>query len=259
MIRVRPARICKLLIGQTAFFRFGDGPESRLAVYQQQRLLLFTVAIPAPEKPWLTECFSICHDTMARYALRIGADLLTIHQRRLGHVSRFPHVEKFNVRDYLDRYDRVLFLDSDVFIKPTAPNIFDICGETNKLYILDQVDHLDGYPDVKNWHDYCHAFLRSKSPAMPRIYYNTGVMLMSRQHQGIFDTQGYFDGPAWEQEFLIYRIVQRGDAVAKLPWEFNTILRYSTAAHKEQAHFLHLGQDAKMAAAPLWKRYYAAV
>lgn len=218
--------------------------------------LIFTVAITSDDMPWLEECYSVCHDTITRYARRIGADFFALTQRRLESLSPFPHVEKFNVKDWLDAYDQVLFIDSDVFIKPAAADIFAACPDRDAIAILDQVDHLDGFPDVREWHDQCHAFLRQKRPTMPRVYFNTGVMMLSSRHRELFDTSHYFDGPAWEQEFLITRLFDTGVSIAKLPVEFNTFFNYSSDEDKRRAHFLHLGQAAKVYAKPLQRHYY---
>lgn len=68
--------------------------------------------------------------SISNYASRIGIPVEIIESRLFP--SNLPlHVEKFQIANLLNRYDRILYLDLDILINPAAPNIFDVHKKTD--------------------------------------------------------------------------------------------------------------------------------
>ena len=62
------------------------------------------------------------------YAKKVGADFDIVYGDRnvsKGDLMYF----KFKMYDYLDIYDRVLFVDADILIKNISPDIFEVVPE----------------------------------------------------------------------------------------------------------------------------------
>ena len=72
---------------------------------------------------------TLTHPTIRRYADRIGADFIAITEQKVSLTT--PHWEKFQLLDYLNDYDRILYVDTDVLIRKNCPNIFDAVPETH--------------------------------------------------------------------------------------------------------------------------------
>ena len=87
-----------------------------------------------------SKLYDYCTESVRAYAERIGADYICQKEpilkikpnpftsnrskeavERLGYL---PIYEKENAFDYLDRYDRIAIIDSDVWVRPEAPSIF---------------------------------------------------------------------------------------------------------------------------------------
>ncbi len=81
---------------------------------------------------------------MARYAKRINADFLVVQERKYSLLLRgyvngdLPVYEKFRLADFLEQYDRVLYLDSDILITPQARDIFAEFSNPKFFYAYDE-------------------------------------------------------------------------------------------------------------------------
>jgi lipopolysaccharide biosynthesis glycosyltransferase len=102
--------------------------------------LIYQVAVGNPP-PF----YQVCIDSVASYVQQVNdhpmeANIDHIVQReptiRLRPVNShrselaverygyLPHFEKANMFNYLDEYDQIVYIDADIFIKDSAPNIF---------------------------------------------------------------------------------------------------------------------------------------
>lgn len=117
----------------------------------------------------------LTHPTLKKYAEKIDADFIIINSCKTT-----PHWEKFKIYNMLNKYDRILYLDTDLIVRDDCPDIFEIVPynqigafneakftqreysiiETAKAYGID--------PSRINWNG---------------KYYNTGVMLFSKCHK----------------------------------------------------------------------------
>ena len=139
----------------------------------------------------------LTHPLMKAYAQKIGASFISIEQSS----ASSPHWEKFNgIFSLLNRYERLIYCDTDIIIRDDCPNLFDIVppeqiGLFNELPFtkerreLSLIDACKEYGfTLKDWDG---------------KYYNTGVMVVSRQHKQLFKKpdkeifnfyeQGYFN------------------------------------------------------------------
>lgn len=146
---------------------------------------LFTICIyPNKQSGGIPEEFTFALETFKRYCAKYGLDLIVISERKLSlgyeNVKDSAVLEKFQVYDYLDKYDRILRIDIDTLITHTCPNIFDVVPVDDvgvlfedigkrKQDRIEQVKLIQSrYGEISSWKD---------------GYFNSGVMVMSKVHK----------------------------------------------------------------------------
>jgi lipopolysaccharide biosynthesis glycosyltransferase len=68
----------------------------------------------------------ITHPTLKAYADRIGADFICVDKNTCS----TPHWEKFiNIYKLLIKYERIIYLDTDLIVRDDCPSLFDIVPE----------------------------------------------------------------------------------------------------------------------------------
>lgn len=134
------------------------------------------------------------HPTLKKYAERIGAEFIKIES-----ALTTPHWAKFIIQDLLNKYDRIIYLDTDLIVRDDCPDLFEIVPynqlgafneakftqrefsiiETAKAYGID--------PSKLRWNG---------------KYYNTGVMVISKCHRNLFRKPEVEFSSYYEQGFL---------------------------------------------------------
>lgn len=119
------------------------------------------------------------------YAKKTNSDFIVINDNFEGDIK--SRLRKFEIYKYLDKYDRILFLDDTCIINPNCPDIFELVppellGVTcekppfyNKYNLL--IESLNYYEinniDAPNNKDY--------------IWFNSGLILFSKFHRNLFN------------------------------------------------------------------------
>ncbi len=130
---------------------------------------LVTLCIPlGPNVEWMKAGLP----SKQEYARRIGADFINITDAKLGGSVAS---EKYQVREMLGTYDRILYIDADTFVVPDAPNLFNVVPE----------DHFGAYDEGR---PALYAWLKEGWPDDPcEFYVNNGLFVCSREHAWLFD------------------------------------------------------------------------
>lgn len=138
------------------------------------------------------------HPTIRNYADRVGADFIV-----LDTCKTTPHWEKFRINDLLNKYDRIIYLDTDLIVRDDCPDLFDIVpynqiGAFNEAKFVQREYSLietarayDIDPSMINWNG---------------KYYNTGVMVLSKCHKNILKKPDLEYSNFYEQGYLNLRI-----------------------------------------------------
>jgi alpha-N-acetylglucosamine transferase len=141
---------------------------------------------------------AVTHQSISRYAKNIEADFLVI--TNLTHAT--AHWEKFRIYDLLNRYERILYIDTDVLIKRDCPNLFDIVPK-DMIGAFNEGQYFD-----RKYKD----------------YYNAGVMVIPKCRRNIFSKPESEQGNIYtffEQNFINDRIHLSGYPVYNLSHKFN--------------------------------------
>jgi len=168
---------------------------------------------------------------------------------RLGYL---PIFEKENALSYLGTtHDRVAIIDSDVWIRDGAPDIFDQLGDD--IDFMGVIEH--AAPITTTYARKLLAYAQSQyhDPRFP--FMNMGVMLLNKglrrycpESPGEFlartDFKPFVDGQGsyrWstDQTLLNHWLSSCGARVKPLDWRWNALYGVLHPGSVEQAHFVH--------------------
>lgn len=191
------------------------------------------------------EIFDVCVNSIKEYAKRIGVDFIernSIQDHKLSNEIDYENIimEKFYIRELLNYYDRVLYLDADILIKKDSPDIFKEYSDVNYLYKYNEIKFNNVQYDKQieiarrlyniNW---------SKSNGH-YDFYNAGVMLVSKAQKKVFNynEDNYFvfnELPMIVDEpYLHYNIFRYNIPIKELDKKFNTMIYF-----EDDGWFLH--------------------
>jgi len=236
--------------------------------------LIFQVYVREKDVP----LYDFCVESVKAYADRIGADHYVLTDPRLKIMpdmtrtnrnkqgiiicGYLPILEKENAFDHLGEYDQIAVIDADIYVRESAPNIFDELpsdfdwggvlerdlplteGHRRKIqgYSKDMFDRL---PDVDwNWNSDGAEFM------------NMGVMLFNKsikEHIGDRTAKEFLLQPMFkdfidgmglwkystDQVLLNYWLKKSGAKVKHMDWRWNAMYRGAEDASIPEAHFVH--------------------
>jgi lipopolysaccharide biosynthesis glycosyltransferase len=172
--------------------------------------------------------------TMKQYAERIGAEFAPLDHREHGEAH--GAWEKLQLRELLEKHDRIIWLDVDMIVRRDTPDLFGIVPEG----ILGAVDETPGtFSDsISAMQVQCASEMGIRL-GPPRWSWNAGVMVLSRCHKPIFDPPPKLFGAEylWDQTYFNVRLRTLRLPSMDLGHKFNhTVL---CLRPKSEAHIIH--------------------
>jgi hypothetical protein len=155
----------------------------------------------------------LTHPTIKKYAEKIGADFIIIDKQEISKTT--PQWEKYRLYFLLNTYDRIIYLDTDLLIRDDCPNLFDIIPE-DRIGLFDESRFTDRKGLVKSMAESFGKDIKSYSK-----YYNTGVMVLSRQHKFLFVKPEDETNNFYEQTYFNYSLAIQKTRVKELDYKFN--------------------------------------
>lgn len=152
------------------------------------------------------------------YARRIGAAYVTMGGDTQGWDPAIPDQwMKMKLFQELENYDRIIFLDADIIVHPECPDLIRIVPPTHLgAYNEGTVDGR-GPALVKALQDYK---IQTRRPYMGE-YFNSGVMVLSQVHQGLFALPDEIHNNFWEQSLLNARAFAMHLPMWDIGYKFN--------------------------------------
>jgi len=167
------------------------------------------------------------HRFFQGYADKFGFDFRIISEPQFRYRPNFfrkrrvwLHYEKFQLLNWLDRYERVIYLDSDILIHPECP---DLLAEVPPGH-LGCVADTGGEDAWKRREELSRLEQKwGTLPASGRPYFNGGVLVLDQSHRSLFhlSREDVVSGRWPEQTLLNYRVRQNGTKVHFLDSKFN--------------------------------------
>jgi hypothetical protein len=185
--------------------------------------------------------FAISRPTIEAYAKKIGAEFVHIDKQLISQTS--PHFEKFQIYDLLVKYERIIYIDADAIIRDDCPNLFEIVppnmiGMFNEGRFKDRLNVLLESAKVYG------IKIETKQDIQKYLnkYYNTGVMVMSRQHRDLFQKPVIEDiYHHYEQSHINHTIIKNGIKVFELHHNFNrmNMMDGIIGMHRLNSYIIH--------------------
>ncbi|WP_299414163.1 glycosyltransferase [Acaryochloris sp. IP29b_bin.148] len=117
------------------------------------------------------------------YSSKIGADFYNItHSKVTKENLHHPKLEKFQIYEFLNHYDRILYLDSDMVIHPDCPNLFNLV-DANQLGVVCESSPYFNRDQV--FEEACR-YGGVSYPGHSNDWFNSGMMVISQTHQPLF-------------------------------------------------------------------------
>jgi Glycosyltransferase family 9 (heptosyltransferase) len=175
----------------------------------------------------------LTHPTIRAYADRVGADFLVWTDTS---AYKYPEYKKMEIGALLNTYDRVLYLDTDVIIRPDAPDIFNVVPE-DSLGILEESRYFDRAVSTVQF----MTRIGFNAALWNGKYYNAGIYVCSRCHQDLFvkppTEWDHFRDQSWFNTLISDRKIK----IFPLPHRFNRFVLFDRIFGEERldAWFLH--------------------
>ena len=141
----------------------------------------------------------ITHPIIQRYADKIGADFLVADESDKTLITQ--KWNKFMIYQLLNKYDRIIYVDTDLIIRDDCPNLFDVVP-SDKLGMFNEGKYA---PRLEYIQDASKAYGEDVYKWNGK-FYNSGVMVISRIHKQIFKPPILTDTIETDQPYINLRI-----------------------------------------------------
>jgi lipopolysaccharide biosynthesis glycosyltransferase len=177
---------------------------------------------------------------MEEYAKKCKADF------RYDTVSvEYPLFAKYHVGELLESYERVLYLDCDILVRPDSPNLFEIVPEACYAAFNEGSWCLENEINTraKEVRDIAAVFqCKVEGFNLYRDYYNGGVFLANASHKGLFKidhTDPAMQRITAEQNLLNLRLFSDKVKIYCLPICFNAMPWRWPVQYLWENYFIH--------------------
>ena len=186
------------------------------------------------------------HPLMQAYADKCGVEFVCIQERRV--TERYglsDHYEKFQLFNLLDRYDQILFVDTDILVSPHAPSLFELVPE-HRFAAASEENYSQSARDKQ----LTQQILGAVDWINP--YFNSGLMIFSGAHREVFNplnpwlkqwAMGDFRTKAKnllnDQPFLNHRLNQLSLPLIDLGYRFNHTRVIRQTQTRFHSYFIH--------------------
>jgi len=222
--------------------------------------------------------YDFCTESAKYYCDQIGADhkiqkvpLLYIKpdpfttgrsKEAVSRLGYLPIFEKENAFSWFSEYDQILILDSDVYVKPDAPNIFDALDPNVDFAGVVERE----MPITKQYKDKIINYSAMQYSTLTDVdfdkndlgyeFYNMGLMLMNKsikQHMFGLSPREFIKQPEFkrfvdgqgpwkwstDQTLLNYWLKKQSVNQQHLDWKWNALYSGVEDKYLKDAHFIH--------------------
>lgn len=191
---------------------------------------------------------AVTHPTLRSYADKIGAEFIIINNKTEEDIV--PHFAKLQCQELLMKYDRIIFMDTDIIVRADCPNLFEVVPpEKVGIFMEGQFIPRRKMDLEMASRTYSTPILGIKSPEdWKGEYYNSGVMVVSRCHRTIFtppdfDKMRKVEG-AWdygEQGWINLQLINGSVPIHRLSHRFNrmSVMDEITGEHRLMSFVIH--------------------
>lgn len=186
----------------------------------------------------------LTHPSIKAYAEKIGAEFHVIKERKYQKANPdkdvHPGYEKLQLAEYLDNYDRIIYFDTDLIIRPDTPNLFQFVPMG-----MFSAFNEGGWERsrLKSFVGAQHMFGMAAPASFKDSYYNTGVMVFDKSHKEMFKQPPEFIHHFSEQSWLNLMLARYHVDIRNLHIAYNrmTLLEDLKAIkdHRLESYVIH--------------------
>lgn len=225
-----------------------------------------------------TKLYDYCVESVARYCKKYGFDHIvqkepilkivpdaTVTNRSAaswGRLGYLPICEKENAFNYLDQYDRIAIIDSDIYIRQDAPNIFNELNDGHEFaavverempltreyfykittYSREQYEHLTDVDWKVNFrgYEFMNMGLMIFDSKIKRHFKNeTPAQFLARpEFKRFIDGLGFWKWST-DQTLLNYWIRKDNVHYKAINWRWNALYKGIEDLYLKDSHFIH--------------------
>lgn len=177
----------------------------------------------------------ITHPSIKKYAKKINADFKCIAKQEISKTT--PHWEKFQIYQLLNKYDRIIYIDTDIIIREDCPNLFDIVPK-EMLGMFNEAPFTERSKELLI--DVCKAY-NETLPNWNGKYYNSGIIVLSRYHKDLFKKPDIEIFNFYEQSYLNMIIALKQVRMYDLEYKYNrmTCMDVYTGEERFASYIIH--------------------
>lgn len=181
------------------------------------------------------EMAKITHPLLDRYARRVGADFRVITGQKVSLTT--PHWEKFQVYQFLEEYDRIIFFDTDLIVRGDTPDLFALVPE-GSFGAFNEAPYTGRSSGILETTARAYDIDISKWDGR---YFNTGVLVVSKNHRNIFLKPELEIDHFYEQTYLNSAFLREKAQIFELDYRFNRMACMDRFAndHRLDAYVVH--------------------
>jgi len=208
--------------------------------------------------------YGYVHKVQTKPILKISpfASERSANANRLGYL---PIYEKENAFGYFDRFDKILILDADIYVRDSAPDIFAE-SDTDFAGVAEREMPLTGeyFTKIRKYSEGQYRRLEDVEwcwNANGALFFNMGVMLIDKgivkylngetpeqfirrpEFERFVNGEGHWRWST-DQTLLNWWVKKSGMSVKHLDWRWNAL--YGAVKDVTQAYFVHFFLSAKM-------------
>ena len=184
----------------------------------------------------------LTHPLIADYASRHGADFKVVGQSDRIYPDAHPSYEDFQIPQWLDTYDEIVHLDTDLVIANDTPWLLTQSG--GAMCATDESFFDARAPYLINYAAKCGLPTPTDMEGrmgFPVRYFNLGVFGVTSKDKAIWtDPQGFWNDGMGHQTFINYRIITGKHPVRDLGQDFNALIySWNRYPNHQSAYIIH--------------------
>ena len=190
--------------------------------------------------------------TLVDYGKKVNAEVILITKELIEDVP--PHLQKFQIKDILDNFDRVLYVDADILIHPDCPDLFEMVPADCVGAVPDC--HNGKWGNINRFKEILAVQDKLGNANWRTGYFNSGVIVLSKQHKDLFsnpELREKFNSQFNDQTLINYNLFKNEYNFHPLETRFNGMEINGFSSRVENGnkinafimHFAHEGDKAE--------------
>jgi len=169
------------------------------------------------------ELFRCSLISVKEYAKRINCDYVLVEDKRINH--KHPTFERFDLffnNNWWEKYEHILYLDTDLIVWPDSPDIFKMYTNTTTFKPCE--DRIAKRRSTE-WHkEYVKDIVLKEFPGetLQQNRFNAGVFMLNKHSaNAISKFLDYKNIDIDDNSLLIYAMLKSGVKIEPMDWRFN--------------------------------------